>query len=51
MDDGFVFDETAFGVLAGVPLVPLAVAYDGTNSGVASGAAFIIDNTGTTSFL
>ena len=51
VDDGFAFDETAFGVVASVPLVALGVAYDGTNSGLASGAAFIIDNTGSTSFL
>ncbi len=51
VDDGFAFDETAFGVVASVPLVALASPYDGTNSGLASGAAFIIDNTGSTSFL
>ncbi len=34
-----------------MPLVALASEYDGTNSGLASGAAFIIDNTGSTSFL
>ncbi len=45
VEDGFVFDEAAFGDVAGTPLVALASEYDGTNSGLASGAAFIIDST------
>ena len=43
-DDVFELDGTAFNGLSGANLVTIGSAYDGTNSGVASGAALIQDS-------